>query len=388
MGGPGDRSDSMTIFGLMLILATGFSPASRAQEARVFVLRGGDAFEGRVRKTTSDLLRIQTPLGLRDVPRVSVVARRPLEALAATYERKRNGVAKTDRDARLTLARWCKTRGYLTGMISELNTLLARDPRDEKALALVESLAPHYRLARPNPMPKDKPRWSRREKDLLFAAAAKADLARAALLRMQLAALPSDILLGDAVRMARKGTAAQRWIAVYLLGRTESTRRVKPLYRRALGDPSPPVRREAVASLVAHDDGTTLGPFVKALLHSENGAVRLHAAEALETLGDRRAIPALALALRATEGGGVVRNNVIFTRQRAYVKDYDVEIAQGAAIADPVIDIVTEGVVLDVGVVSIVTQRRAFRRSLRALSRKDFGYDARAWARWYETSGR
>ncbi|HGY90051.1 MAG TPA: HEAT repeat domain-containing protein [Planctomycetes bacterium] len=378
----------MVHLGFVLIFMTGITSVLSGQAPQVFLLRSGDAFEGIVQKKASEVLHVQTPLGRRDVPVVNVLARRPVEGLAATYESKRNGLAKADRDGHLSLARWCKTRGYLTGMVAELKGLLSRDPQDTGALALVESLAPHYRLARPNPMPKEKPRWARREKDLLFSAAAKADIVRAALLRSQLGALPSDILLGDAVRMARKGTAPQRWIATYLLGMSESTRRVKPLYRCALGDPSTPVRRQAVASLVAHDDGTTLGPFVKALLKSDNGAIRVHAAEALETLGDRRAIPALALALRATQGGGVVRDNVVFTRQRAYVKDYDVEIAQGAAIADPVIDIVTEGVVLDVGVVSIVTQRRAFRRSLRALSHKDFGYDARAWARWYETSGR
>ncbi|MCA9317826.1 MAG: hypothetical protein KDB73_20240, partial [Planctomycetes bacterium] len=42
------------------------------------------------------------------------------------------------------------------------------------------------------------------------------------------------------------------------------------------------------------------------------------------------------------------RANLQVTRELAYVKDFDVEIAQASVIADPVVDIVKEGVVLDV----------------------------------------
>jgi len=42
------------------------------------------------------------------------------------------------------------------------------------------------------------------------------------------------------------------------------------------------------------------------------------------------------------------RANLTFLNQVAYVKDFDVEIAQAASIADPIVDIVEEGVILDV----------------------------------------
>jgi type II secretory pathway component GspD/PulD (secretin) len=42
------------------------------------------------------------------------------------------------------------------------------------------------------------------------------------------------------------------------------------------------------------------------------------------------------------------RANIAVLNQVAYVKDFDVEIAQGASIADPIIDVVQDGVVLDV----------------------------------------
>jgi general secretion pathway protein D len=52
------------------------------------------------------------------------------------------------------------------------------------------------------------------------------------------------------------------------------------------------------------------------------------------------------------------RANIEVSRQEAYVKDYDVEIAQASTIADPVVDIVREGVVLDVR--PIVSNDRRF----------------------------
>ena len=42
------------------------------------------------------------------------------------------------------------------------------------------------------------------------------------------------------------------------------------------------------------------------------------------------------------------RANLTLTNQVAYVKDYDVEVAQTAFIADPLVDIVQDGLVLDV----------------------------------------
>ena len=42
------------------------------------------------------------------------------------------------------------------------------------------------------------------------------------------------------------------------------------------------------------------------------------------------------------------RANITVLNQVAYVQDFDVEIAQGASIADPIIDVIQDGVILDV----------------------------------------
>ena len=221
--------------------------------------------------------------------------------------------------------------------------------------------------------------------DLLYAAARKQSYIGAAIIRAQLDVLSDDIQLGAAIDAARRGSEAQRWIAAFMLGESNKVRRVKPLYQRALGDPSWQVRAAAVASLKKHDDGTTIGPFIRALFHGKYDATRVYAAEALGMLGDKRAVASLIAAIKAA-GSRVTRNNTRFGRQQGYVKDFDVEIAQAAVIADPIVDVVEEGVVLDIGVVAVTGQRRILGRSLRSLTGQSFGKSAAAWSKWWQAN--
>ena len=279
--------------------------------------------------------------------------------------------------------RWCKVRGLSSGVHEELDAILRARPDHPEALALARRLAADFRPgSKRNPHERRRPRWARREVDLLLAAARRASLAQAAVIRARLELLPDEVRLNPVLDLIDRGTEPQRWVAAHLLGLSPSRRRVKPLYRRSLGDPSWQVRYQAVASLKRRDDGTTIGPWVKALLTSPHDSVRIFAAEALEQLGDARAVGPLIAAMRSA-GSRPPRNNVVVTRQQAYVKDFDVEIAQAAVIADPIVDTVTEGSVLDVAVVSVTGQRRIIARSLRSLTGARIGADPAAWERWW-----
>jgi hypothetical protein len=74
------------------------------------------------------------------------------------------------------------------------------------------------------------------------------------------------------------------------------------------------------------------------------------------------------------------------TTMRSYIRDFDVEIAQAAAVANPIIDTTREGVVLDVAVAAVITQRveteAAYRRALVRLTGSDPGGDPARWAAW------
>ena len=367
----------------ILLTATTFA-AGPDRKSEILTLADGGSIEGVVRKAKKkSQIRLLTPWGERFISAASVVARRPSAKVRQRYENRRQGLNAKDSEARLALARWCKTQGLCSGVLTELDAVLERHPAHPKALAMIKRLAPHYRLAKKNIQPREKPRWLRRESDLLFDAAAKTGPAATAMIRFQLEALPVAIQMNRAIDLVSRGRKSQRWISCHVLGRSNETRRVRPLYQRALADPSWQVRYEAVASLKKHDDGTTIGPFVKALLTQPKASTRAFAAEALEQLGDKRAVPPLLTALSAG-GGRPSRNHLLRTVQTAYIKDFDVEIAQAAVIADPIVDVVKEGVVLEVAVVSVAAERRAVARSLAALTGARHGTDIKAWKSWWK----
>ncbi len=376
---------------LVLLIAPAAILAQRAADADeniLLTLKSGETIEGRILDENRDRLLLETWFGRREVPLVAVVARREAAPLREAYRREFQAIDRDELEDRVVLARWCLARGFSSGLAAELDAILRLDPGHAFPRVLIDRMAPVYRLAGRNDQPRDKPRWARAEVDLLYAAAKKQSFLGAAMISRQLASFPMSIQINEAIDHAARGTEPQRFIAVQALGRSDETRRVKPLYRRALGDPSPQVRHEANRSLIKHDDGTTAGPFLKALMESEMPVVRTRAAESLAMLGDRRAVPALIAALGAAGSGGAPRNHVRFGRQTAYVKDFDVEIAQAAVIADPIVDIVEEGVVLDVAVVSVGIERRIYSSALNRLTGADLGGDVRDWVTWWRENGK
>jgi hypothetical protein len=78
---------------------------------------------------------------------------------------------------------------------------------------------------------------------------------------------------------------------------------------------------------------------------------------------------------------------VAITSQIAYVKDYDVEVAQTAFIADPVVDVIQDGAVLETAVIHVQVERRLYRDALRHLTGADFGTKPGAWRRWLDGKG-
>ncbi|MFM1874234.1 MAG: hypothetical protein RL398_3656, partial [Planctomycetota bacterium] len=65
--------------------------------------------------------------------------------------------------------------------------------------------------------------------------------------------------------------------------------------------------------------------------------------------------------------------------------DFDVEIASASFIADPKVDVLSSGTVLDVEVMGVAeVQRilRGYRRAIQRVSGSDPGEDSRRWAQW------
>jgi hypothetical protein len=192
-------------------------------------------------------------------------------------------------------------------------------------------------------------------------------------------------------------SSAHRALAALLMHRAEYTIEqkdvVQDLIKRAILDGSDDVRSECSRTLRDLEEEAITQPFHKALA-STSPAIRTNAADALGTLGFVNSAAPLVSALAATSAGaGGYRPpaaHIFIGRQIAYVQDFDVEVAQGVAIAEPNVNVITEGVVLDVRLLSVrqemvrVNERSALRGSLKKLLGQDFRYDSKKWAKWLE----
>jgi hypothetical protein len=170
------------------------------------------------------------------------------------------------------------------------------------------------------------------------------------------------------------------------LGRIEDRRSLRPLIHRSVIDPSSTVREVAFEAVMKFDDPNLLAPYAKAM-NSKNQAVRINAAKAVGGLGDIRGVEYLVYRLSA-HGGTAQRSHIYLATQLSFVQDFDVEVAQTAFIADPIIGILQEGQTLDVRVLATerkadIVERRVIRRSLKNLSGVDMGDDPEAWAKWW-----
>lgn len=129
-------------------------------------------------------------------------------------------------------------------------------------------------------------------------------------------------------------------------------------------------------------------------LRSRDADVRVHTAEAFALLAHPDAVAALVVAApnagsglmprRAGGGAGTTRGHVAFLEQTSYVRDFDVEVASAAFIADPKIDVLQSGAVLDATLLHVQQVRfvrRAYRRALKSLLGGDPGRDVADWPR-------
>jgi len=163
-------------------------------------------------------------------------------------------------------------------------------------------------------------------------------------------------LLVDLTRELSVGVTTRRAFACFALRRLERGRALGELAVRTVLDPALGVRDEAICALRDARDPAACGAVVLALA-GPNGKLRARAAEALGRMGYREAVEPLIAVLLASApapsaggSGGPVRANLYSGLSTAYVKDYDLEIAQGASVANPIVEMLTTGVVFDVGV--------------------------------------
>jgi hypothetical protein len=195
------------------------------------------------------------------------------------------------------------------------------------------------------------------------------------------------------------GSPRRRAFAALALRRLFPGEELKPLLVRAVMDASESVREEAALALAAVGDASVAAPVVKAL-ESQHPVVRSNAAQALGNMGYEAAVPPLMARLSApfsaaaavAASGASPRVHIFVGKQFAYIQDFDVEVAQFEAVADPQINVLIEGAVLEARVLSVQTyttaaERASIRRSLQKLTGAAPGNSVKAWQKWWEENG-
>jgi hypothetical protein len=176
---------------------------------------------------------------------------------------------------------------------------------------------------------------------------------------------------------------------------------VRFVLRTTIFDRDPEVRAAAARLAVAggHATDATVCYLAPGLLH-EYAVVRERTAEAFAALGNPLAIEFLVMAgpLARTArvpagapGNRGARGHIAILNQQAYIRDFDVEVAQASFIADPKVDVLQSGAVLDVTVTGVYEERvltrlvTTYRGALRRLA-KDAPVpsdDPEQWAEWH-----
>lgn len=191
----------------------------------------------------------------------------------------------------------------------------------------------------------------------------------------------------------RHGSERARLCAVEALQRRAANGSERFVWRTTILDRSAMVR-EAAAGLVPRDQAAAAIDYLAPGLLHQQAPVRVRTAEAFGNFGHRDALPLLvaaapnagkALAPAGGSGGNGSRAHIAVINQQAYIRDFNVEIASASFIADPQIDVLASGTVLDVSVVGVAEVRmvlRGYRRALQRLAGSDPGEDARRWPQW------
>jgi len=366
--------------------AAGEAPAA-SELNRILHLRGGGTVRAKAREVDG-AWEIQRGKEWQRLERGSVT-RVELErtVLAKARELERH-VDRRQPATRVPYADWLVREGLLAESLQQLDLTLEADPDQPQALALLAAypqalLVPGAGESDPN--------------DALRLAAS----APRALQELALAALArrpeKEQVHAALLRSLDSHSPRIRALAALGLRRSDAGGEVKALVTRAVLDGSAQVRKECSLALRdAHDEAVTL-PVLRAL-GSRSAAVRENAISALGVMNYPAAVEPLVArlgALASAPGGGgawkAPASHIFVGKQFAFIQDFDVEVAQGAAVADPQVNTLVEGAVLDVRVIgvyemTVAVESRKLRTALGQLTGADPGDTNRAWLAWWEAN--
>jgi hypothetical protein len=336
-----------------------------------------------------------------------ITTARPVADVLREFGKRRGDVRRDDLPGRVEVAEWGLEQGLYEEALLQLDQVLEQSPDQAEALVLLGRQDLPIAIPSPHALAGEElpdPGAAARQRLLDFAAAAPPALREMAVVRMaelegEAAARLREALLAGltdagAGRRAMSALALRR-----LVPESEALleAEVEELLRRAVRDVAEDPRLQAAMTLRATGEPALMLPVIRAL-ESESAALRTHAAAALGVMGHAEAVEPLVTRLLTLPANGssggfqAPRAHIFVGRQIAFVQDFDVEVAQNAAIGNPQIGTLQEGVTLDVRVLGASTssgytyarEAAAIRSSLEQLTGVRAGSTKTAWKAWWE----
>lgn len=347
--------------------------ASAQKGLELVRLSSGEVHEARRLRTEDGGTTLVTALGELSVGKNDVADAAPAVGAQAEFAATVEGLHPANAAGQFAAAKAAAARGLWTAARKHLGLALDADADHAEALAMAAGWAKKFRQ---HAFETDK--GSEQKAVNAWCDKAGAD-AYAAVVAVEKSKEKSALTrLRPALKALKEPEPWARWAGARLLADLRGEpERIKPLYRASLVDRSPFVRRACVRALKGTNDPVFVALFARNLGNPQQ-IVRMTAGEALGELGMKEAVEPL-LAAAAGDGYKPPHSFISVTTQRAYVKDFDVEVAQGAVIADPIVDVVQDGTVLDVAVVQINIERTVYYTALRRLTGLRHGDDLSAW---------
>ena len=351
-------------------------PAEAPEARRVLRLEDGDLVRGRTRRVSGSW---EFHSEGRWAPVQGVVLEATLESrLLARARDLQRGLDEhpVGGAAHVELVRWLMRSGLQAEAEVEAARALAEAPDDPRLLTALE---------RGGLLRGEAPRSVADQRRLLRLGSGRDALERERAARSLALLEPHDqfpALLGS---ILGSPSARERALGHLLARRLEAPPAWRSVLRASLLDPVEDVRVAATRGLAVRGEPRLLGPLLQGL-ESGRSLLRRNAAQALGVFGHPAAVEPLVGALEASAGRAGQRATFSSLTQRAILFDFDVEVAAGAVAADPSVVPVTEGVVLDVRILSseevVVDDGRAIRR---ALARLTDGRErtTRGWLGWW-----
>jgi len=321
------------------------------------------------------------------------VTRAPKEADVQREKKKRAKAASAsgNLDQQLALCEWLADEGLVSGALKTADAILERSPNHIGTLSFLQR---RPLVAVPSVAVAPAQQAAAREKLYHWASNAPTAAREVAIDELRKVedrgALHAELTAGLAeFSIRRRGFCAQA------IGRLFPGQDAKRLLQHAVLDTSVDVRRQAAQALSNADQPGLIVPVARALA-SGDMRVRVQAAQALGFMGYSAAVEPLVNYIVAAQAGGstdrVPHGYIFVGKQTAYIQDFDVEVATFQAVADPQINVLLEGEVLEGAASGVIeyqyaSESRAARGSLGRLTGVDAGHTGRDWIAWWDEHG-